>query len=293
VEVNRSGVTSISPAVEMRGRHKKLKEGLANEIRNVKTGRGDVHMWIDAVWYRELTKFWAGIWKVMKGFGRLLWQGRLRYARHSHQNHGAASDTGGMEGRSHAEGDDYGGDDTYERFLRGENVSDDDDEEYEPHPMSQALSRTPSTFSEVASDDEATGDTASETAALFTDLSSAASTSASAPLLLAHMTDASSTPLTRRRYRDLVHGPSDPPPESNAWATFGVQSVADDGAVAENRRNCVICTVEARQVICWPCRCLAMCDDCRENLASRSSASKHRCPCCRRNVEGYSRIFIP
>jgi hypothetical protein len=22
----------------------------------------------------------------------------------------------------------------------------------------------------------------------------------------------------------------------------------------ENRRNCVICTVESRQIICWPCR---------------------------------------
>ena len=29
-------------------------------------------------------------------------------------------------------------------------------------------------------------------------------------------------------------------------------------------------------------RCLALCDDCRENLASRQSASKHSCPCCRR-----------
>jgi hypothetical protein len=56
-----------------------------------------------------------------------------------------------------------------------------------------------------------------------------------------------------------------------------------------------------------------MCDECRETLASRSSAGKHRCPCCRRryvfyfldgvclgadvldwgSVEGYSRIFIP
>jgi hypothetical protein len=28
-------------------------------------------------------------------------------------------------------------------------------------------------------------------------------------------------------------------------------------------------------------RCLALCDDCRENLASRSSSAKHKCPCCR------------
>ncbi|KAF8311681.1 uncharacterized protein EI90DRAFT_937241 [Cantharellus anzutake] len=59
------------------------------------------------------------------------------------------------------------------------------------------------------------------------------------------------------------------------------------------RFNCVICTVEPRVVIFWPCRCLALCDECRSGLAARSSSGKHTCPCCRQTVEGYSRIFIP
>lgn len=59
------------------------------------------------------------------------------------------------------------------------------------------------------------------------------------------------------------------------------------------RSQCVICMGSARDIICWPCRCLAMCDQCRESLATRSSSAKHHCPCCRQPVEGYSRIYIP
>jgi hypothetical protein len=272
VEVNRFGVTSISPAVEGRGRHKKLKMGLANEIKSVKTSPGEEHLWIDTAWYRELAKFGVGVWKVVKGFWRLLWRaitGRPRYDVQLHQN---PPDT---EERVRIESDERDAADAYGRFLRGENVSDDDDD-FEPlGSRTGSFDQTPSTYSEVTSDDDGFGeDGANETAALYADLSSAASTSASAPLLLAHMTDASSTPLTRRRYRHLVDGASDPS-ESVEWAPVGAQPVVgmlpamlacaisiedlsfprtDDDMAAESRRNCVICTVEARQVICWPCR---------------------------------------
>ncbi|KAH9180438.1 hypothetical protein EDB89DRAFT_2110552 [Lactarius sanguifluus] len=85
--------------------------------------------------------------------------------------------------------------------------------------------------------------------------------------------------------------------EESAWDAFvddkRGKASQKNPANTESRRNCVICTAEERQIICWPCRCLALCDDCRQNLASRLSASKHTCPCCRQPVEGFSKIYVP
>jgi hypothetical protein len=99
-----------------------------------------------------------------------------------------------------------------------------------------------------------------ETLALFSDLS-APTSSATAPVLLAHMTDTSSSPLTRRRYRSLVSGQEDP--ERRAWEAF-INDRRDsvnvrNSPTGETRRNCVICTVEERQIICWPCRSVPLC----------------------------------
>jgi hypothetical protein len=92
--------------------------------------------------------------------------------------------------------------------------------------------------------------------ALFTDHSIASSSSTSTSVLLAHMTDTSSSPLTRRRYQNLVLGQGDA--ERMAWEAFmnSRRGVANQpGPPAnESRRNCVICTTEERQIICWPCR---------------------------------------
>ncbi|KAJ1646838.1 hypothetical protein LPJ64_001722 [Coemansia asiatica] len=51
---------------------------------------------------------------------------------------------------------------------------------------------------------------------------------------------------------------------------------------------CVICWANARSVMLRPCRCLCLCNDCRLALAARSF---DHCPCCRRSVCGYSRVY--
>ncbi|WFD32965.1 hypothetical protein MSPP1_004021 [Malassezia sp. CBS 17886] len=68
-------------------------------------------------------------------------------------------------------------------------------------------------------------------------------------------------------------------------------------------RLCVVCCAEERTVVCWPCRCLALCDDCRGTLASHQhsvltvSAPGVRptqlCPTCRTPVMAFSRLYIP
>ncbi|WVF72869.1 hypothetical protein IAT40_007687 [Kwoniella sp. CBS 6097] len=119
------------------------------------------------------------------------------------------------------------------------------------------------------------------------------------PVLLAHLTSRTATPLTRRRYAALLANRS-PTPSSS----MGLQEVIQERRTSlasqprdeddeERRKACVVCMTQMRDTILWPCRCLALCNDCRDSLASRLTASEHMCPCCRRKVEGYSRIYIP
>jgi len=250
-------------------------------------------------WRRELYRFGVTLWRVMKGTWRVA-RGRAVDAPAPPQE---------RHGSIHPEERDSGDDEesVYGMFLRGEVPSDDDEDDDAEFDPDIPISHSDDDGYVSGSDDE---DVAEETEAisLYTDLSDAAATSTSAPLLLAHMTDTSASPLTRRRYSRLVSLPTQlrertPCPEDDDLANFVLQrrqAKASTGQQAtveseedSTRRNCVICTTEARDIICWPCRCLAICDDCRQNMASRSAASKHICPCCRRGVDGYSKIYIP
>lgn len=58
----------------------------------------------------------------------------------------------------------------------------------------------------------------------------------------------------------------------------------------EPTQYCVICQCNAREIITWPCRCFAICEDCRISLVSKGMEG---CVCCRREVEGISKIFVP
>jgi hypothetical protein len=188
----------------------------------------------------------------------------------------------------------HGEDDLYSRFVHGENVSDDDDD-YDPLQEASVHANDSDTSNSDESDvedGEQVERTGIEAAGLYSDLLCHESTSASenfAPMMLAHMSPLSSSPLTRRRYGSLVAQPtlpfhaSDKPQSLEREHRTEVSLPAMDNSNSlEGRMSCVICATEPRDIICWPCRCLALCNDCRENLASRAPASKHSCPCCRR-----------
>lgn len=51
---------------------------------------------------------------------------------------------------------------------------------------------------------------------------------------------------------------------------------------------CIICATDPRNIILQPCRCLVLCDGCREEMAARAYTL---CPTCRSPVVGYSRVF--
>lgn len=54
--------------------------------------------------------------------------------------------------------------------------------------------------------------------------------------------------------------------------------------------QCVVCQSEPRTVLAWPCRCLSLCEECRVSLAMNNFAT---CVCCRREVVGFSRLYVP
>lgn len=115
-----------------------------------------------------------------------------------------------------------------------------------------------------------------------------------APVILAHHLTTSASPLTRRRYNALAH------PTSSAYST-ALQERREDGTARRQnaaggeeddgrQRLCVVCVAEERTIILWPCRCLSICEECRENLAERTPSNQHLCPTCRTEIKGFSRI---
>lgn len=80
-----------------------------------------------------------------------------------------------------------------------------------------------------------------------------------------------------------------------AWRERARNKLDEEDAEALNsktisRLTCVICHFNPREIITWPCKCFAICEDCRLCLATKSMEG---CVCCRREVEGVSRIYLP
>ncbi|KAI0700447.1 hypothetical protein BC835DRAFT_1266294 [Cytidiella melzeri] len=321
VELNRSGVVSVYNARTSVGsssgrvRTTAIKRGFWNEIKHVKASTRQEDLWADSLlnvpWYRGFGRFVVQLWGLAKRVWvvvKRLVTGRCAYG--GEEQHGGSLPETLLNRRSSSREPSLSAEDqvdVYERFLRGEHVGDEDDEDdgdFDPDSPALDILSTSDVEGDSEDEQESSSDgegegLADDAISLYADLSQDASapssTSTSAPLLLAHLT--TSGALTRRRYSNLFSlGPSSSLSNGEAeWImerrSTKMQDRHDEDD--ESRRNCVICTAEERQIICWPCRCLALCDDCRENLASRTAASKHICPCCRRNVEGFSRIYIP
>ncbi|GAA6050945.1 hypothetical protein JCM3770_005336 [Rhodotorula araucariae] len=147
------------------------------------------------------------------------------------------------------------------------------------------------------------------------------------PYLLAHQLSRSAGPLTRRRYRALL-APRRPTAADAAPAAALSSAIAarradvlaglpGDAPAAdelearrercradERARFCVVCTVEERSIVLWPCRCLCLCEGCRASLADRTTSGGGTdgaagtsggslCPTCRGEVQGFSRIWVP
>ncbi|KAF8969568.1 hypothetical protein BDZ97DRAFT_1653538 [Flammula alnicola] len=329
----------------------KHRRGFQNEVRTVDLGNADgsgrrngAH-W--SRWLKELGAYLAAVWGVLKGVVMFLLErarGRLRMrentikggsARNSQDLHEEDKEKVTEDDVSEGEKKKRREKVLYQRFLRGEDISDDEDEDAEESLTSSEDIDESDDGHEDEEEREAEEEGEAEAVQLFTDLlrsggheSSTSSTnrgngigSGSGEMALAHLMHGSigisRGPLTRRRWNALVRQEGDvgrrqfqnelsydDDDDDDGWDVPSATRTNFDPYGTERRDTetdgqerfrpaCVICTSEARDIICWPCRCLAMCDNCREALASKSAPTKHRCPCCRQPVEGYSRIYIP
>ena len=77
--------------------------------------------------------------------------------------------------------------------------------------------------------------------------------------------------------------PSSSADAGDSWGTGGP-------GMGSGGLQCVICQSEPRTVLAWPCRCLSLCEDCRVSLAMKNFST---CVCCRQEVVGFSRLFVP
>lgn len=312
LELGRFGVSSISPAMERRrgARRRVRKRGLSNDIRSVKPVSGETDLWFDMAWCREVARFCIGVVRWVKFLCRSCWdvvRGRRRPSVLAGDDEMTATTTATMTAMTMTTTTERRSDDVeqdvYARFVRGEQVSDDEQDEFDP------TERCTSQSSVCSSDEDDNEDSADvdldpdvdanadgrgeadadvlETVSLYADLtSSSSSLSVSVPstasLLLAHMVDRSTFPLTRRRFEGLVSGmgwsgsgsglgpeeergrsvdertgykPSGSMEALGALGALGSSGGGGgDGQDTSSRSNCVVCMTEPRQIICWPCR---------------------------------------
>jgi hypothetical protein len=248
LEMNRAGVLYLTHAVDVssNGRHSQRKDGFDNEIRRIKVEAAS-EGWMPLGW-RTWFKLVLAFRRASANFLAVVWR-RVTFQLPPGRPQANAAIGDVNEGTAIVGLDrerevdlDY---DVYRRFLSGEDVSDDEGE-FEPSTVGVAAEDTDDeleSHSETGSDDEPEA------------LAANAMSSATAPLLLAHMSSPNTT-LTRRGYSRLSAGGPQP---SDTWegfvdgrrATVGTRAPASDD---DHRRFCVVCTVEERRIICWPCR---------------------------------------
>ncbi|KAG0701752.1 hypothetical protein DFH29DRAFT_982593 [Suillus ampliporus] len=265
------GVECIGPRKPSRGRrcssikYRRFKKGFANEIKTVRVTSTGGDIWLDMVWCRELARLGVGVVRCGRGLIMKFWNVLRRRSRRPPnfppRRVAVRSETAKNERNQDLDTEDDE-EELYERFMRGELMhEDEDDEDLEYQWPLLAPTSSRSEHGDEDNEEESQQD-ANETVSLFSDLSSAPSAVTSASVLLAHMTDNSSSPMTRQRFQHLMSAPSQ---RSNSllsdWTDVAATRRSSssgtgmhDDSQNEARRNCVICTVEPRQIICWPCR---------------------------------------
>ena len=76
-------------------------------------------------------------------------------------------------------------------------------------------------------------------------------------------------------------------------STFDVQDFTNINSHMQHKEHldslCAVCKNNERCVVLWPCRCFALCENCRSSLALRGY---EKCVYCRQSVTGYSKVEL-
>lgn len=236
------------------------------EIKHVRAVSAESDMWINVAWLKELYRFAVTLWRFMKSMWTAIRaRGRVEATSEddifSSPELPPGGDGVGSPGYQISD---------YSRFLAGEVISDDEESEYGQENDSDSGSDTESTGDgeDVDSSINLRATTPNrgeweeqEMSQLYSEHGSQRATTPIAPVLLAHLTTSSGSPLTRRKYSAMllnddkydgtaVHGVAVESPTASHHPTRGNLEAED----ASPPRMCVICLCSERTVICWPCR---------------------------------------
>ncbi|KAJ2840421.1 hypothetical protein FBU31_000428 [Coemansia sp. 'formosensis'] len=191
-------------------------------------------------------------------------------------------------------------------FISSDNDSDDDEDR--DYVCTASVNSDSSDDDDSLEDDNAeeSGELANETAVLVGEILSGSTQPsdgdndilASAVAFIAHSVYGSgSAAMTRAMYaRHMGHSEQIPrllpfsrtETESLAALIRSKRPASVVEPVNEDGVFCVVCWKSPRCVMLRPCRCLCLCNECRSALALRNF---DHCPCCRRSVIGYSRVY--
>lgn len=285
VRLGPSGVVQIELSGQRKSNARSRKayanNPFATEIKHVRAVSAEGDMWINITWLKELYRFGVTLWRFMQA----MWMAIRAKGRVESPPAGEHDSSIFQGSNNDAQRSQEKTDDIYSRFLAGESISDDERSEYSHETDSDSSSDSDSTEEEVTSSMAARTGTPNtdewadqETSQLYTEHGSQRATTPLAPVLLAHLTAQTGSPLTRRKYSsmllrdnaqegDTLYGA---PSKSSTGSYHPGRMDIDDDEASMTRRMCVICLCSDRTVICWPCRyvlyylgnCLA--DVCRQ-----------------------------
>lgn len=116
-----------------------------------------------------------------------------------------------------------------------------------------------------------------------------------------HMDNTSTGVMTRSRYLKLTQNENESTKllklilekrkKLEKEALLKVDEDDDDTEeYSSSRYDCVVCQCNPREIITWPCKCFAVCEQCRISLTTKGMEG---CVICRKEVEGVTRVFIP
>ena len=278
---------------------RRQQRGLYNEVRTIDLGVTNTTEPPGAIsgWWRHIKRSWPffiALWDVLTGLMFLLWD-KAKSRGRSHQGDRAGKSStiiqtsaeGHLreEDESVEDDDDIAGDtrrvdrekEIYSRFLRGEEISDDEHDEDFTSSFEDEDSHIGVEDDDIEEGEDEEENDQGEAVQLFSDFlrngRDATTTSAGGgEMVLAHLLHrqvSSSGPLTRQGWRELLgrgdasdyrsqfRNHEDDADDDDIWnqpSYNGNDATPADSQPTFNTASCVICTNGQRDIICWPCR---------------------------------------
>lgn len=301
-----AGPSRLTDEKVSRGRknEKQYRLGFNNEVRNIDAGvtdgaaqgRSGYTPWWR--WLKEFYAYLATLLGVLKGLILFLLdraRGRVHISESIRKGTSGQSTSANDRAREqdddlldalHRETRRWKEKTLYQRFLRGEDISDDEDEDEVRDTLSESSDVDPNVNSDEEDAEWDEDARQAEAVALFTDLMRNGGTSSltrpgddgsGGEMVLAHLMHGGggspSAPLTRWQWNALLQTGGVPlrrrwlgddasfsGEENEDMRALSTVALADEDVDSELLKRfenaCVICTSEKRDVICWPCRCV-------------------------------------